>query len=247
MPSSDWTIYTIANNTNDSEGIVTTDLAAGGGAQAYKIEKTSGALYHGQHFRYSGADVGQFPTKFCTISMAVKGIGLLPTLCQYGAYFNAFSFPAGNQHQFGIRGAGVVIRQEDTVGGASLAGGAMQDGSVLGSPVLAIPVVDNDWVQFEAACLMNELYKEHDYNASIHVWARYNGGTSLSLPGSAGWSDWNHIALVQPGYFGHDDFQNQNGMHPAFGFAACGAFAGGTPGDGLIFDHVTVRYGAYTP
>lgn len=72
----------------------------------------------------------------------------------------------------------------------------------------SVPVINDHWIQMEVAAAV--VQKRSDELLRIWTWARWNTGTVLSEPGSAGWSSWERGNIAQtirspygPSLYGH--------------------------------------------
>lgn len=214
-------------------------------------EVGSGGSYRHVGYMYNGADIGEYPSQIIKMSAAIRiqdysyfgclGLFICPNF-QSGTPVNSTldHFGIGTQYKTNT-GAGNTIlvrpyRSQD--GGVA--------GTLNGASSRYLPQVPDGsgWIQYEVSFIMDRRYYDVDPDRPtsrapvLSMYMRYNNGSGISTPGSAGWTDWywmwdggNYVSMVTPFV---------DGFYPWFG--GIGNSSGGPYGHGQI-DRVTVEYG----
>lgn len=255
MSASDWSFFSYNLPGSFTEDKGSSVVASGGGSVSLEW-----SIDAGNHswigYMYNGEDIGQFPCNYVSISAAMRntgnfwgdngpagwGVGLCLGFCPNflsGAVADSSTLDA------------IVTRYYTSLGrlypwqcrNASTTTGSLPSGYSYHT----IPTVNNSFVQFETMMCMNGMFKDYDVRSDQpggegRVWTRWNTGSSLSVPGSAGWTGWNKTwafnwtsvgaSLYQDGYL--------NGFYPFFGGIASNWTS---PTAYANFDYITVRYG----
>jgi hypothetical protein len=254
MAVADWTLSRFSNGgaygtiINMSQPTV---VASGGGTRSLEAQFASGdTSYEIYQYRYTGAEVGNLPSKYLRMSMALRGEGQIATNnWGYGMFFSKES-PVGdyNSQSFWPLVSYAGFYQESTTGGTDptlYIGSNIYGGGTTG---IQIPRVDNGFVQYEIALLVNDISILDPVNGLEQLYyVRWNTGSSLSTPGSAGWTSW---TLAKEQYLSTYNAQRQpltGGWEPGFGWYFNGTSFSGGAGDRLLFDQIEINYGTLTP
>lgn len=259
MPAAGWSPW---NANNGGSGVPATAnlsavVAAGGGSNSWEVNLASETNF-AHSWAYQVA-AGLLPStrKYCLASVAVRGEGALATSdCVYGLGFLQSGLSlSGDHNRTDVNGIVVGVQSGDTLGASanlraviiSGAGASTAASARIGSGT-TIPIVNNGFVQFQAACLINDINWPEATAVEIAIWTRHNTGSSLSAPGSAGWTSWVNHGVLWPSINGsaYQLIQSAGGINPSFGHFGGSTFSTGATSR-INYDQITVEYGTYTP
>jgi len=208
---------------------------------------------------YNGPESGGLPTKYCSITMMIRGGVATPSSYRIGpiistaligdtGFYKGTPTPNANINlvMCGLNdnpGAGAPINIQTR----RIANGAVVAGSEQSAPLPPLVFIGGtSWRHFEISFLLDDLVPTQE---RFRIFYRINNGPNATLPGSVGWTNWILLAeynytteLIAPG------INVAGGFFPGFGFhVSSTSTAWASPNSVEIDDVIITNYTVVPP
>ena len=258
MSVDDWNFFSYNLPGVWSEDRSSAVVASGGGGVSLGWETTEGNnSWIG--YMYNGDDIAEFPSKYVRISAAMRNTGEAWNRSGANGWGTGLVLGFSPNLLSGTIGSSSILDAVVTRFYPGLSrllpfkpgnGDTTPGSNPSGYSYHTVPFVDNSFIQFETMLVVNSLFADNYTPArsdqpggEARLWTRWNTGSSLTMPGSAGWTGWSKTWSIPWTTWGAGMHQEgyTTGFYPFFG----GIASDWTSGTAYAyFDYITVSYGS---